>query len=311
MADAAQWISGARLRTLPLALAPVLIGTGAAIGSLGGFTAFILDDISGSGDHVSLPQILLRGFLALLVALCLQIGSNYANDYSDGIRGTDDERVGPFRLVGSGAASAGAVRSAAFVSFAVAAVAGAGLVAWSGHWWLFAVGAAAIAAAWYYTGGRHPYGYRGLGEVSVFVFFGLVAVVGTTYVQAGHVTVTSVVAAVAIGCLACALMLVNNLRDVHTDATGGKRTLAVFLGERRSRLLYMLLLAVPFALAAAFVTTEQPWGALALLCAPLALATARPVARGATGAALIPVLRLTGLTELAFAVLMAVGLAIS
>ena len=291
MATASQWAEGARPRTLPAAVSPVLVGTGAAA--------------AVDATHLG------RALLALVVGLALQIGVNYANDYSDGIRGTDDERVGPFRLVGSGAAAPSAVRSAAFVSFAVAAVAGAALVAWSGLWWLFAVGAAAIGAAWYYTGGRRPYGYRGLGEVSVFVFFGLVAVVGTTYVQAGRVTASSVVAAVAIGCLACALMLVNNLRDVHSDAAGGKRTLAVFLGERRSRMLYLLLLAIPFAIAAAFGTTDEPWGALALLSAPLAVVTARPVARQATGAALIPVLRLTGLTELTFAVLLTAGFIIS
>ncbi|PSK96369.1 1,4-dihydroxy-2-naphthoate prenyltransferase [Haloactinopolyspora alba] len=291
MATAAQWIEGARLRTLPAAVSPVLAGTGAAAA---------VDDA-----HLG------RALLALVVGLALQVGVNYANDYSDGIRGTDADRVGPFRLVGSAAARPSTVRAAAWASFATAAVSGLALVAWSQHWWLLAVGAASIAAAWFYTGGDRPYGYRGLGEVSVFVFFGLVAVTGTTYVQAGRITAVSVATAVAVGCLACALMLVNNLRDVHTDAAGGKRTLAVFLGEQRSRLLYLTLLAVPFVVAAGLAVLDGPWIALALVCVPLAVATARPVARKATGAALIPSLRMTGLTELAFAALLTVGLALS
>src|SRR5699024_7121034 len=282
MADAAQWISGARLRTLPLALAPVLIGTGAAIGSLGGFTAFILDDISGSGDHVSLPQILLRGFLALLVALCLQIGSNYANDYSDGIRGTDDERVGPVRLTATGLAEAHTVKRAAFLFFGLAGLAGivpalisqpwwfltvgaaAVAAAWfytggnrpygetglaevfvfgcvglagivlvliSQAWWFLIVGAAAVAAAWFYTGGKRPYGYMGLGEVFVFVFFGLVATLGTLWMQVGHLSLSGLAGAMAIGWLASAVLMVNNLRDIPTDTEAGKITLAVRLGD--------------------------------------------------------------------------------
>lgn len=290
MATAAQWLGGARPRTLPAAVSPVIAGTG---------TAAALE-----AAHLG------RAFLALLVGLALQVGVNYANDYSDGVRGTDDERVGPFRLVGSQAATPSAVRSAAFASFGVAAVAGLVLVAWSGQWWLLAVGAASIAAAWFYTGGGRPYGYRGLGEVSVFVFFGLVAVVGTMYVQAERITITGMVAAIAIGCLACALMLVNNLRDVHTDAENGKRTLAVYLGERRSRLLYLVLMTVPFVAAATLLTSSRPWGALALLCVPFAVITALPVARKATGTGLIPALRTTGITELTFAVLLAIGLAI-
>ncbi|TDE10361.1 1,4-dihydroxy-2-naphthoate polyprenyltransferase [Jiangella asiatica] len=291
MATLAQWVEGARPRTLPAAVAPVLVGTGAAA--------------AADAAHLG------RALLALAVALALQIGVNYANDYSDGIRGTDENRVGPFRLIGSGSAEPSAVKAAALWSFLAAGVFGTVLIAWSGHWWLFAVGALAIGAAWYYTGGRSPYGYRGFGEISVFLFFGLVAVAGTTYVQAGRLTVTSVVSAVAVGCLACALLLVNNIRDVHTDAVSGKRTLAVILGERRSRMLYVLLMAVPFAIVAALAAAGQPWSALTLLCAPLAAATARPVVAKARGKALIPVLRRTSMTELAFAVLLTVGLAVS
>ena len=170
--------------------------------------------------------------LALVVSLALQVGVNYANDYSDGIRGTDATRVGPLRLVGSGLASPGAVRAAAFACFAVAAVAGLGLVLLTGFWWLLAVGAACIVAAWFYTGGRHPYGYLGLGELFVFVFFGLVAVGGTVYVQLGRVPLAGLVAGVAIGALACALLVVNNLRDLANDARAGKRTLATRIGDR-------------------------------------------------------------------------------
>lgn len=291
MATTSQWVEGARLRTLPAAVAPVLAGTGAAAAV-------------GSAQ-------LGRAALALAVALALQVGVNYANDYSDGIRGTDEDRVGPFRLVGSGSARPGVVKRAALASFAVGALAGLALVVVSGHWWLLAVGAAAVAAAWFYTGGSRPYGYRGLGEVSVFVFFGLVAVTGTTYVQVGRVTASSVVSAVAIGCLACSLMLVNNLRDAPTDGPSGKRTLAVFLGERRTRLLYVLLIATPFVLAVALAVAGRPWAALAVLAVPLAVRTALPVLRGARGRDLIPALRSTGMTELLFAVLLTAGLVLS
>jgi 1,4-dihydroxy-2-naphthoate octaprenyltransferase len=185
------------------------------------------------------------------------------------------------------------------------------LVIVSEQWWLLAVGALAIAAAWYYTGGSRPYGYRGFGEVSVFVFFGLVAVVGTTYVQVGRVTASSVIAGVAIGALASALLLANNLRDAPTDAATGKRTLAVFLGSRRTRLLYLVLLAVAYGLALALTFGGRSWAWLALLSAPLAVKAASPIVRRARGADLIPVLRDTGLTELAYAVLLAIGLALT
>jgi 1,4-dihydroxy-2-naphthoate polyprenyltransferase len=286
-----QWVSGARPRTLPAAISPVVAGTGAAaaVGS----------------------AVISRALLALVVALALQVGVNYANDYSDGTRGTDDNRVGPLRLVASGTATAQSVLTAAWAAFAVAGVAGLALVVLSGQWWLLAVGAVAIAAAWYYTGGSRPYGYRGLGELSVFVFFGLVAVVGTTYVQVGWVTASSVITGAAVGCLASALLVANNLRDAPTDAVTGKRTLAVFLGSRRTRILYLLLVASAYVLAVALAFGGRGWAWLALLSAPLAVKAALPIVQRAHGVDLIPVLRDTGLTQLAYAVLLAVGLALT
>lgn len=291
MAAVSPWVVGARPRTLPAAISPVIVGTGAAaaVGS----------------------AIMSRALLALVVALALQIGVNYANDYSDGVRGTDDARIGPLRLVGSGIVGPRSVLVAAWLAFGVAAVAGLFLIIVSRQWWLLVVGAVAIGAAWYYTGGSRPYGYRGFGEVSVFVFFGLVAVVGTTYVQVGRVTASSVISGIAIGALASALLLANNLRDAPTDAVTGKRTLAVFLGSRRTRLLYLLLVAVAYGLAVALALGDRSWAGLALLSAPLAMKAALPIVQRARGADLIPVLRDTGLTELAYAVLLAIGLALS
>ena len=289
MATTAQWIAGARPRTLPAALAPVLVGTGAAI-ALDGFD-------------------LVAALLALLVALALQVAVNYANDYSDGKRGTDAERVGPMRLVGSGAAAPQQVLAAAGLAFAVAAVAGLGLAARS-SWWLIAVGAVCIAAAWTYTGGPLPYGYRALGEVFVFVFFGLVAVVGTTYVQTGSLPGLAFAVAVPIGLLSVALLMVNNLRDIAGDAVVGKRTLAVLLGERRTRLAYVGLLVVAFAVIVA-VGISRPWALLGLLAAPLALPPARTVLGGGRGPVLIVALQGTGLLTLATGVLLSIGLALS
>jgi 1,4-dihydroxy-2-naphthoate polyprenyltransferase len=289
MATPAQWIAGARPRTLPAALAPVLVGTGAAV-ALDGFD-------------------LVAALLALLVALALQVAVNYANDYSDGTRGTDAERVGPMRLVGSGAAAPRQVLTAAGLAFAVAAVAGLGLAAGS-SWWLVAVGAVCIAAAWTYTGGPLPYGYRALGEVFVFVFFGLVAVVGTTYVQTGTLPGLAFAVAVPIGLLSVALLMVNNLRDIAGDAVVGKRTLAVLLGERATRVAYVALLAVAFAVVVA-VGVVRPWALLGLLAAPLALPPVRTVLGGGRGPALIAALQGTGLLTLATGVLLAAGLALS
>jgi 1,4-dihydroxy-2-naphthoate octaprenyltransferase len=310
MADAAQWISGARLRTLPLALSPVLIGTGAAIGSLGGFAAFILDDITGDDEQVSLGQILLRGFLALLVALCLQIGSNYANDYSDGIRGTDDERVGPVRLTATGLAEPRAVKRDAFLFFGLAGVAGIVLILLSQAWWFLIVGAAAVAAAWYYTGGKKPYGYMGLGEVFVFVFFGLVATLGTMWMQVGHLSLSGWAGAVAIGSLASGVLMVNNLRDIPTDLEAGKITLAVRLGDNAARISYAVLVLLPFALLALAILDGHPAVALAILALVPALNPLKTVLSGTTGPGLIPPIKSTGLTGLAFSALMGLGLAL-
>ncbi len=289
MATASQWISGARPRTLPAAVSPVVAGTGAAA-ALGSVDAG-------------------RAVLALVVALALQVGVNYANDYSDGIRGTDDVRVGPFRLTGSRAAPPRQVRTAAFAAFGVAALAGLALVALTGVWWLLLVGAAAVAAAWFYTGGPRPYGYAGLGEVFVFVFFGLVAVLGTTYTQTGRVSTAAVAAAVAVGSLACAILVANNLRDVPTDALAGKRTLAVRLGDAATRRFYLALVVLPFLLVPV-AAAARPWAYLALGAAVLAVPPARAVLRGAKGLELLPVLRDTGRLELAYAALLAVGLAL-
>lgn len=288
MVSAADWVAGARPRTLPAAVAPVAVGTGAAAAAGG----------AAAG----------RALLALVVALALQVGVNYANDYSDGIRGTDADRVGPFRLVGSGTAQPDAVRIAALTSFAVAAAAGLWLAALT-SWWLIAVGAAALAAAWFYTGGPRPYGYHGLGEAAVFVFFGLVAVVGTAYVQCERITGLAVAAALPIGLLACALLLTNNLRDIPTDLASGKRTLAVRLGDRRTRLAYIGAIVLSFAIVMG-IAIYRPWALLALLAAPLAIAPIRRVLSSARGAGLIPVLKETGRLQLVFGLLLAIGLAI-
>jgi 1,4-dihydroxy-2-naphthoate polyprenyltransferase len=287
MATPAQWVQGARPRTLPTAVSPVLVGTGAAI-----------------GDGVVAP---LPAALALLVAVALVVGVNFANDYSDGIRGTDDDRVGPLRLVGSKLAAPAAVRLAAFACFGVAALAGLTLVALSEQWWMLAVGAVCIAGAWFYTGGRRPYGYAGLGEVAVFVFFGPVAVLGTVLTQSGAPGALAVVSAIAVGMLTCAVLVANNLRDIPTDRVAGKRTLAVVLGEVDTRRLYTALALAPFALSAAAGLRSWPM-LLALLALPLAVRPAAAVLRGAEGRALVAVLVQTTLLLLAWSVLTAVGL---
>ncbi len=288
MASVTQWVQGARPRTLPNSIAPVLAGWGAAA-ALG-------------ASHWA------RALLALLVALALQIGVNYANDYSDGIRGTDTVRVGPMRLVGSGIAAPGAVRTAALISFAVAGVAGLVLVTLARQWWLLVLGAACVAAAWCYTGGPRPYGYAGLGELAVFVFFGLVAVLGTQYVISGRISLTGSLAAVAVGATSSAVLVANNLRDIPTDALAAKRTLAVRLGDQRTRALYTVLVAVPFAVT--LVLAAGRWAALAGLLALIFVVPAlRRVRGGATGMDLIPVLRDTGLAMLVWA--MATGAALA
>ena len=272
---------------MPAAVVPVAIGAGCAVG---------LDD----------DVVWWRVGLALIVSLALQVGVNYANDYSDGVRGTDDVRVGPARLVASGLAAAAAVKRAAIVAFAVAAVAGLA-VALTTSLWLLVVGVAAIAAGWFYTGGSHPYGYRGLGEVFVFVFFGLVATVGTTFAAVETITPLSIVMGGAAGALACALLVINNLRDIPTDREVGKRTLAVRLGDERTRWFYVSLIVLAFVLVIVAAVDRTPV-VLALFATPLAVAPVRRVLSGAQGPALIGVLGATGRLQLAFGALATIGL---
>lgn len=290
MTTASDWVQGARPRTLPAAAAPVLVGTGAAAQL-------------GEADLGS-------GALALGVALALQVGVNYANDYSDGIRGTDVDRVGPLRLTASGTASPGTVKAAAFAAFGVAGLFGLALVYVSGYWWLLGVGVIAIAAAWGYTGGKNPYGYLGLGEVGVFTFFGLVAVLGTTYTQADELSWPAWVGAVSVGMLACALLMANNLRDIPTDALVGKRTLAVRLGDRLARRAYAGLVILPVLLGGIVCAFASPWTLLVLLLLAPAVVLAVTVLLGARGRALVPVLAGTGMLELGFGVLLGLGLAL-
>jgi 1,4-dihydroxy-2-naphthoate octaprenyltransferase len=249
-----------------------------------------------------------KALLALVVALALQIGVNYANDYSDGIRGTDEARVGPVRLVASGLAAPRQVRGAALASFAVACVAGLVLAATT-SWWLLALGAAAVAAAWTYTGGSHPYGYRGFGEVAVFAFFGVAAVVGTAFVQVRSLSWLALTASIPVGLLACALLVINNLRDIPSDTAAGKRTLAVRIGDQRTRLLYAGCALVPFAVAAV-IGAVRPFALLTLAALPLALAPIQAVRSGAIGPALIGALGRTGRLQLAFGALLTLGLAV-
>ena len=284
-----RWVLGARPRTLPAAIVPVAVGTGAA---------------AALGDVVWW-----RAAAALVVSLAIQVGTNYANDHADGVRGTDDVRVGPMRLVASGAASATAVKRAALVSFAVAAVPGLALAAAVG-WELVLVGAASFAAGWFYTGGRRPYGYAGLGEIFVFVFFGLVATVGSAYVHTEAVTALPVVAAVPVGLLATALLVVNNLRDVDTDAVAGKRTLAVRIGEERTRWFYVTLLAFAFA-SLLYVGAIAPLALVTVVTAVLAIGPVRTVLSGARGPALIAVLGATGRLQFAYGLVLAAALALS
>jgi 1,4-dihydroxy-2-naphthoate octaprenyltransferase len=318
------WVAGARPRTLPAAIVPVLVGTAAAasfgLGAVpeGGW-------LNASGAAVSdsgllscsfggpLKGIILWRFLAAaIVALAIQVGTNYANDYSDGVKGTDTEaRVGPIRLVGSGLASPSSVKRAAFLSFGVAAVAGLTLAAAVG-WWLILVGLVCFAAGWFYTGGPRPYGYAGLGEVFVFVFFGLVATVGSTYVQIGKVTGVSVGCAVAVGFLATALLVINNLRDIPTDTVAGKRTLAVKLGDRRTRILYVVLMVAPYLIIPVVCGLGgRPLGAMSLFAIIFANPPILKVLQGATGPALIKVLGETGRVQLIFGVLLSLGLYLS
>ena len=284
----ALWVAGARPKTLPAAVVPVVVGTALA-------------DVTGT-------VVWWRAALAMVVSLALQVGVNYANDYSDGIRGTDDSRVGPLRLVGSGLVPPKRVKRAAFMAFAAAAVAGLALALVSSLW-LILVGVAAIAAAWFYTGGSRPYGYAGLGEVVVFVFFGLVAVAGTAFVQTEQLSWKAVVTAVPVGLLSVALLVVNNLRDIPGDTDAGKNTLAVRLGDQRTRKLYTACLVGAISMAIVVsVATRRPLVLLALLSSLLAVAPARTVLGGAKGRDLIAVLAGTGKVQIGFGLLLSVGL---
>jgi 1,4-dihydroxy-2-naphthoate octaprenyltransferase len=273
---------------LPAAVVPVLIGSGVALGY----------------DRFSWW----RALLALVVALALQVGVNYANDYSDGVRGSDERRVGPVRLVAAGLAPPRQVLFAALACFFVAGVTGLVLAAMT-SWWLLAVGAACIAAAWFYTGGPRPYGYNGLGEVFVFLCFGVVAVAGTAFVQMKAFSWLGLAASVPAGLLACALLMVNNLRDIRTDTVAGKRTLAVLLGDGRSRTAYVLTLLVPFGIAA-LLAFFRPLTLITALVLPLARPPALAVRAGASGPALIKTLGQTGRLQLAFGIAFTIGLAI-
>ena len=285
------WVVGARPRTLPAAIVPVAVGTGVAVHEHG--------------------AVWWKAGLALVVSLALQVGVNYANDYSDGVRGTDDVRVGPARMVGGGVKPAAAVKRAALASFALAAAAGIVLTVTTTVW-LLPVGAAAVLAAWFYTGGPRPYGYAGLGELFVFLFFGVVATAGTAFVQTQDLTALGMVASVPVGMLACALLVVNNLRDIPGDTVAGKRTLAVRLGDPFTRLLFVVLVIAACALAGAVAAVA---GSLMPIVAAAAVGAGVPAVRvvrsGAKGPGLIPVLGATGKVQLAFGALLTLGLVLS
>jgi 1,4-dihydroxy-2-naphthoate octaprenyltransferase len=283
------WIEGARLRTLPLAIAPVAIGAGAAE-AMQSFDATL-------------------SLLALVVALFLQIGVNFANDYSDGIRGTDDNRVGPLRLTGSKSVKPAAVKAAAFVFFALAAASGLAIIVITGLWWLVAMGLASIVAAWFYTGGKSPYGYAGLGEIAVFVFFGLVATIGTAYIQIGFVDINSVLGGIAAGSFAAAVLMVNNIRDIETDQKASKKTLAVRMGAKWAKRLYLVMIWLPFVILMYFTllypASFLAYGALFLVApATLIVLTAK------TAKELILVLKLTSFASLTYSLLLTLGLVV-
>jgi 1,4-dihydroxy-2-naphthoate octaprenyltransferase len=276
------WVTGARIRTLPAAIAPI----------------FVASALAGE-DFQLLPAS-----LALLVSLSLQVGVNYANDYSDGVRGSDDNRVGPVRITAGGLASPAAVKRAAFISFFIASLAGLALSAMS-SWWLIAVGIFSIAAAWGYTGGKKPYGYMGLGEVFVFIFFGLVATVGTYYVQVEKITGLAILAGTIVGFLACAILVINNIRDRALDSEVGKKTLAVRIGDQKARILYSVLIVSPFILTAGFGT---PWTMLTLVTLPRAISILRTLWTGALGRTLVPLLAKTGEQQILFCLALSLAL---
>ena len=288
------WINGARPRTLPAAIAPVLVGAACARAN-----------VSGAKSSVDSLNI----FYALIVSLSLQVAVNYANDYSDGVRGTDRQRVGPMRLVGSGSKSAKAVKLAAFIAFGVAALFGF-VLALTTSWWLLLVGVACFAAGWFYTGGSKPYGYYGFGELFVFIFFGVVATTGTTYVAIETVSSVSLIASIAVGCLACALLVVNNLRDIPGDTESGKKTLAVRIGDLRTRHFYYYLL-IAATVAIVIMSLNHLSSLLGLFGLIAALPAIRKIQRGASGKDLISVLGITGRTQMLTAILLSIGIVIS
>lgn len=279
-----KWIQGARPRTLPAAIAPVVIASALAGPDFNWF----------------------RALLALKVGVWLQIGVNFANDYSDGVKGTDENRIGPIRLVASGLASAKAVKNAAFLSFFIASIAGLWLSLLTSPI-LILVGVLAIAAAWGYTGGKNPYGYNGFGEVSVFTFFGLVATIGTYYVQTEEITLLSFIVAIPMGTLACAILAVNNIRDRAQDELVGKQTLAVRLGDVTARRVYVSFLVIAHLAA---IATLIPTALLTLLAVPMSYSISKSVLSGISGKDLIPTLGRTGKLQLVFAILFALGIAI-
>jgi 1,4-dihydroxy-2-naphthoate octaprenyltransferase len=277
-----KWVAGARPKTLPAAIAPVAVGTALA--------------------GTDFDPIL--ALLALLVSLSLQVGVNYANDYSDGVKGTDDNRIGPMRLVASGAVPAHQVKIAAYLALGFGAIFGL-ILALQTSLWLVAIGALAIAAAWGYTGGKNPYGYFGFGELSVFVFFGLVATMGTYYAQTGELTLNSLLVAIPMGSLSCALLAINNLRDRAADELVGKRTLAVRLGDASARRAFIALLLIAHI---SVLFLMKPWALLTLLLLPMTFSLIKAIQAGAQGAQLIPLLGKTGKLQLRFAILLSLGL---
>ncbi|MBZ9637848.1 1,4-dihydroxy-2-naphthoate polyprenyltransferase [Streptomyces sp. PSKA30] len=282
------WLVGARLKTLPVTMAPIAVGTAIA-SSLGHFSWW-------------------RAALTLLFALGFVLGTNFFNDYSDGVRGADDHRVGPVRLVGSGQASPRQVLRCGLVLYGVAALAGV-VMAVTISWWLLALAVVCALGGWFYTGGSRPYGYRSLGDVGIFVFHGVIAVCATAYIQLGRVPLLALAASVSIGLLACALLTTNNLRDIPTDTAAGKITIAVRLGDRRTRVYYVLCLALAFA-SALLLAASRPWALLVLGAVPFAVLPLRRVLGGARGSDLIPALEHTCLLLLAFGTLLAIGLAL-
>jgi len=283
------WIEGARLRTLPLAIAPVAIGAGAA-------------------DAMQRFDLLLSA-LALGVALFLQIGVNFANDYSDGIRGTDDKRVGPLRLTGSKSVKPESVKTAAMMFFILAAASGFEIVVITGQWWLIAVGLLSIIAAWFYTGGKNPYGYAGFGEIAVFVFFGLVATIGTAYIQIGFVDLNSVLGGIAAGSLAAAVLMVNNIRDLETDKVSSKKTLAVRMGAKWAKRLFIFMIWFPFVVLVYF-SLLYPISLLAFAAIFLVAPATLIVLTAKSAKELVLVLKLTSFASLTYALLLTLGLVV-